>query len=190
MKCRSLLQTLVLAGTGFATLGAFGQASPITPGTVQQSYPSRPVRLFIGQVPGGAVDTVARLVAERLSARLGQPVVAENKPGTGGMLAAESIARAAPDSYSIGLLDVGALAVNPVLQRRISYDVAKDFRYVGTVARIPLVMVAKPGLSFSPPGGPHRVCQGTPVELSYGCAGVGSPPRLAFETYKQREASS
>jgi tripartite-type tricarboxylate transporter receptor subunit TctC len=142
--------------------------------------------MFIGQAPGGAVDTVARLVAERLSGRLGQPVVVENKPGAGGMLAAESIARAAPDGYSIGLLDVGALAVNPVLQRKISYDVAKDFRYVGTVARIPLVMVAKPGLSFSRPADLAAYAKGHPGELSYGSAGVGSPPHLAFETYKQR----
>lgn len=142
--------------------------------------------MFIGQAAGGAVDTVARLVAERLSNRLGQPVVVDNRPGAGGMLAAETVARAAPDGYSVGLLDVGPLAVNPVLQPKISYDVTKDFRYIGTVAKIPLVLVAKPGLSFSTLAALTAYAKSHPAQLSYGSAGVGSPPHLAFETYKQR----
>jgi len=184
MKRRSMSLTFAFAVTAAGC--AFAQVDQAPRGTGQESFPSRPIRLVIGQAPGGAVDTVARMTAERLAARLGQPVVVENKPGAGGMLAAETIARAAPDGYSIGLLDVGALAVNPVLQRKVTYDVAKDFRYIGTVAKIPLVMVARPGLSFSRPSELAAYAKEHPAQLSYGSAGVGSPPHLAFETYKQR----
>lgn len=187
--CFSLLRTLALVGMASAALSALAQtdprpapASPASP----ERYPSRPIRLFIGQAPGGAVDTIARLAAERLATRLGQPVVVDNRPGAGGMLAAEAIARAAPDGYSIGLLDVGPLAVNPVLQPKVSYDVTKDFRYIGTVAKIPLVMVAKSDLASSRPADLVAYAKANPAKLTYGSAGVGSPPHLAFETFKAR----
>ncbi|CAN7533456.1 tripartite tricarboxylate transporter substrate-binding protein [Acidovorax sp. LjRoot118] len=181
-----LLRTLALASLMGAALSAFGQADPRPAPASPDRYPTRPIRLFIGQAPGGAVDTIARLAAERLATRLGQPVVVDNRPGAGGMLAAEAIARAAPDGYSIGLLDVGPLAVNPVLQPKVSYDVTKDFRYIGTVAKIPLVMVAKPDLSSSRPADLVAHAKANPAKLTYGSAGVGSPPHLAFETFKAR----
>ncbi|EJE52059.1 hypothetical protein PMI14_03277 [Acidovorax sp. CF316] len=177
------LAALLLASLMGTALSVFAQPAP----TPADRYPSRPVRIVIGQAPGGAVDTIARLAAERLATRLGQPVVVDNRPGAGGMLAAETVARAAPDGYSIGLLDVGALAVNPVLQPKVSYDVAKDFRYIGTVARIPLVMVAQPGMAAAPrPAELIAYAKAHPAKLTYGSAGVGSPPHLAFETFKAR----
>lgn len=177
------LAVLVLASLMGTALPAFAQPAP----TAADRYPSRPVRIVIGQAPGGAVDTIARLAAERLATRLGQPVVVDNRPGAGGMLAAETIARAAPDGYSIGLLDVGALAVNPVLQPKVSYDVAKDFRYIGTVTKIPLVMVAQPGIASAARSAELiAYAKAHPAKLTYGSAGVGSPPHLAFETFKAR----
>ncbi|KRC36282.1 tripartite tricarboxylate transporter substrate binding protein [Acidovorax sp. Root219] len=181
-----LLRTLALASLMGAALPVFAQADPRSTPASADHYPTRPIRLFIGQAPGGAVDTIARLAAERLATRLGQPVVVDNRPGAGGMLAAEAIARAAPDGYSIGLLDVGPLAVNPVLQPKVSYDVTKDFRYIGTVAKIPLVMVAKPDLASSRPADLVAHAKANPAKLTYGSAGVGSPPHLAFETFKAR----
>jgi len=183
MRRRKLLPSLAVLCT-FASFGSFAMAQ-----AAATAFPERPLRLVIGQAPGGAVDTVARMLAERLGSVLQQPVVVENKPGAGGMLAAEAIARSAPDGYTLGLLDVGALTVNPVLQKKISYDVARDFSYIGTVARIPLVLVAHPSLQPSSAAELTRYSRAHPAELSYASAGVGSPPHLAFESYKQQSGA-
>lgn len=153
------------------------------------AYPERPIRLLLGQAAGGAVDTIARMLAERLGATLRQPVVVENRPGAGAMIAAEAVARAPADGYTLALLDEGALTVNPVLQRKIAYDVLKDFSYLGTVARIPLVMVAHPSLNVATPDELTRYSKAHPSALSYASAGVGSPPHLAFEAYKQQSGA-
>ncbi|KAA0183036.1 tripartite tricarboxylate transporter substrate binding protein [Cupriavidus gilardii] len=153
------------------------------------SYPERPIRLLLGQAAGGAVDTIARMLAERLGATLRQPVVVENRPGAGAMIAAEAVARAPADGYTLALLDEGALTVNPVLQKKIAYDVLKDFSYLGTVARIPLVMVAHPSLNVATSDELTRYSKAHPSALSYASAGVGSPPHLAFEAYKQQSGA-
>ncbi len=152
-------------------------------------YPERPIRLLLGQAAGGAVDTIARMLAERLGATLRQPVVVENRPGAGAMIAAEAVARAPADGYTLALLDEGALTVNPVLQKKIAYDVLKDFSYLGTVARIPLVMVAHPSLNVATSDELTRYSKAHPSALSYASAGVGSPPHLAFEAYKQQSGA-
>ncbi|MGE4337667.1 MAG: Bug family tripartite tricarboxylate transporter substrate binding protein [Pigmentiphaga sp.] len=173
MSCSAIFAA-VLAWNGDGMAWAAGDAA----------YPTRAVRLLIGQAPGGAVDTVARMTAEGLAARLGQPVVVESRPGAGGMLAAGSVARAEPDGYTLGFLDVGALAVAPLLQQSVPYDPERDFSFLGTTARIPLVMVAHPSLEASTPAELTRDSQAKPDELNYASAGVGSPPHLAFEAYK------
>lgn len=149
-------------------------------------YPSRPIRMFVGLPPGGAVDTIARLAAEALGSSIGQAVVVENRPGASGMLAAEAVARTAPDGYGIGLLDVGALAVNPALQKKISYDVRKDFTYLGPVARIPLVLVASATAPVKSLQDLTAYAKANPGKLNYASSGVGGPLHLAFEAYKQR----
>lgn len=148
------------------------------------AYPSRAVRMLIGQAPGGAVDTLARMTAEALGSRLGQPVVVESRPGAGGMLAAGTLARAEPDGHTLGFLDVGAIAVAPLLQKSVPYDPDRDFTFLGTAARIPLVMVAHPSLDASTPAELTRDSQARPDTLNYASAGVGSPPHMAFEAYK------
>lgn len=164
-----------------ATLGLLACAS-----TWAQAFPQRPLRIYLGQAAGGAVDTVARTLAERMSAALGQPVVVESRPGAGGMLAAEAVARAAPDGYTLGLLDVGALAVNPVLQKKVNYDVAKDFTYLGLVAKIPLVLIANPSLPATTLPELSGYLKQQAGKASYASSGVGSPLHMAMEAYKQR----
>lgn len=151
-----------------------------------QTYPNRPIKLFLGQAAGGAVDTVARTLAERLSSHLGQPVIVEPRPGAGGMLAAEAVARAAPDGYTIGLLDAGALAVNPVLQKKVSYNAAKDFTHIGLVAKIPLVLIANPQLAASNLPELTNYLRQNPGKVTYASSGMGGPLHMAMETYKQR----
>lgn len=155
-------------------------------GTQAQSYPDKSVRVIIGQPAGGAVDTVARLLAEQMTAKLGQSVVVENRPGASGMIAAQATARARPDGYTLGLLDAGALAVNPVLHKTISYDVSSDFTHLGLVAKIPLVLAAHPSLPVSSLEELTGYLKERPDELSYASSGVGGPLHLAMETYKQQ----
>jgi tripartite-type tricarboxylate transporter receptor subunit TctC len=152
----------------------------------QQAYPNRPIRILIGQASGGAVDTVARLVSERVSASLGVSVVVEARPGAAGMIAADAVARSPADGYTLGLLDVGALAVNPSLQPKITYDIGKDFSYLGGVAKIPLVLVAHTSAPANTLAELTKYASTNPGRLSYASAGVGSPLHLAFEAYKQR----
>jgi tripartite-type tricarboxylate transporter receptor subunit TctC len=173
-------RALALLGASAAVLASPSMA------LAQQAYPNRPVRILIGQASGGAVDTVARLLSERLTASLGVSVVVEARPGAAGMIAADAVARSLADGYTLGLLDVGALAVNPSLQPKISYDIAKDFSYLGGVAKIPLVLVAHPSATANTLADLTKYASTNPGRLSYASAGVGSPLHLAFEAYKQR----
>ena len=98
-----------------------------------ETYPSRPIRLYVAFPPGGAADIVARLVAQALSARLGQPVVVENKPGSGGNIVGEPIARAAPDGYSLLIGPDNLFTINPHLFSKMSFDPLKDIVPVATI---------------------------------------------------------
>src|SRR5262245_9309441 len=105
-----------------------------------QAYPARPVRLLVGYAAGGPGDTIARLVGNALSERLGQPFVVENRPGAGSNIAADAAAKAAPDGYTL-LLATAANAINATLYGDLKYDFSRDFTPVATLAREPLVMV-------------------------------------------------
>lgn len=176
MRWQSTLRAAVTA------IAIFGTASSVW----AQEYPQKAIRLFIGQSAGGAVDTVARLLAEQMSAQLGQTVVVEYRPGASGMIAAQTTAKSAPDGYTLGLLDAGALAVSPVLQKSISYDVSRDFIYLGLVAKIPLVLAAHPSLQPSTLEQLTSYLNQATDRLSYASSGVGGPLHLAMESYKQR----
>jgi tripartite-type tricarboxylate transporter receptor subunit TctC len=161
-------------------------ASTLSTQTHAQTFPNKPIKILIGQPSGGAVDNVARLLSDRMAAATGVAVVVESRPGAAGMIAAEAIARSTADGYTLGLLDVGALAVNPSLQPKISYDIGKDFTYLGGVAKIPLVLVAHPSIQANNLRELTQYAKSNPGKLSYASAGVGSPLHLAFEAYKQR----
>lgn len=176
-------------GVAMALLGCavgLSAAQPVDPPPAGSNYPDKPLRVIIGQAPGGSVDTVARLLGEHLGAALGQAVIVESRAGAGGMLAAEAVARSSADGYSLGLLDVGSLVLNPALQKKVSYDVSRDFTYIGTVVRVPLVLVAHPDLPASSLQALTAYAKAHPGKLSYSSSGIGSPLHLAFEDYKRR----
>ncbi len=179
------LSTIRHAAFAFGALSLLLSAASLARADAAR-YPEKPVHIVIGQAAGGAVDTVARALAEDLGKVLGHTMVVENKPGAGGMLAAETVANAPKDGYTLGLLDAGAMVVNPILQKKIRYDVSKDFSYLGPVARIPLALVGHPSVPATNLAELTRLLKSRPSDFNYASAGVGSPPHITFESYKQQ----
>src|SRR6266704_2955418 len=125
-----------------AVLGAALAPWP-APAQTTAAWPSKPVRFILPFPPGGGTDILGRIIAERLTASLGQPVVTENRGGAGGNVGAEAAARSAPDGYTIVLV-APSLAISPTLYSKLNYDPAKDFAPISLVATVPNVMVTHP----------------------------------------------
>jgi tripartite-type tricarboxylate transporter receptor subunit TctC len=145
-----------------------------------QAYPNRPVRLVVGYATGGGTDIIGRMVAQYLAPRLGQAVVVENKPGAGGNIATEMVAKAPPDGYTL-LLAVNNIAINPYIYRKMEVDVARELRGIGIVANSPIVLVASPNAPVKSLAELIAYAKQNPGKLSYGTPGVGTPQHLAVE---------
>jgi tripartite-type tricarboxylate transporter receptor subunit TctC len=150
-----------------------------------QTYPAKPVRLVLPYAPGGIIDYVGRTLAQKLTENLGQPVVAENRPGGGGVLGTDSVARSAPDGYTLVLMDP-AIVINPTLQADVPYDVFKNLQTVSIVSSSPEVLVISPTLPVKT--FPELVTYGkaNPGKLNFASAGIGTTPHLAGEMFKLR----
>jgi tripartite-type tricarboxylate transporter receptor subunit TctC len=144
-----------------------------------QPYPSKPIRFLVPFPPGGSSDLIARAIAPRMSERLGQPVVVENRPGAGGMIGVEAVAKAAPDGYTIGLAAAGALSSNMHLYPTMPYQ-PKDLAPISMLAMIPFFLVAHPSQASSLRE-LIETAKAKPGALSYGHGGQGSTMHLAGE---------
>jgi tripartite-type tricarboxylate transporter receptor subunit TctC len=173
---RAVLVGLLAAGT------AQGQGRAQAPA---QGWPSRPIRVVIPFAPGGSSDIAARLVAPRLGALLGQPVQIENRGGAGGNIAAEAVARAAPDGHSVFQGNIGTLAVNPALYRALSYDVRVDFAPVSHLMSVFYVLVSPLDRPWRDLAGLLAAGRAQPEALSAGNSGVGSMGHLASFMFDQ-----
>jgi tripartite-type tricarboxylate transporter receptor subunit TctC len=147
-----------------------------------QAYPTKPIRLLVPFAPGGGADLIARLVAPRLSERLGQPVVVDNRPTAAGTLAAELAARATPDGHTL-LVPTSNHVANPSLYK-LNYDTINDFAPITLAVVSPLVMVAHPSLPVNNVQEFIAYAKANPNKLNYGAAGAGGPPHLAGELLK------
>ena len=150
-----------------------------------QTYPSKPIRLILPYVPGGIIDTAGRNLALRLTESLGQSVVAENRPGAGGMVGADVVARSAPDGYTIMLTDP-ALVSNPTLQTDAPYDLFKQLQPVSIVGSSPAVIVATPNLPVKTFAELIAYAKANPGKLNFASAGIGTAPHLSGEMIKLR----
>jgi tripartite-type tricarboxylate transporter receptor subunit TctC len=160
----------------------------LAPSTVAaQTYPSKPIRLVLPYVPGGIIDTTGRNLALRLSESLGQSVVAENRPGAGGMVGADAVARSAPDGYTILLTDP-ALVSNPALQTDVPYDLFKGLQAVSIIGSSPAVIVASLRLPVTTFAEFISYAKANPGKLNFASAGIGTAPHLAGEMIKLRTA--
>lgn len=147
-----------------------------------QDYPGRAVRVVVPFAPGGSVDTLGRLVGQKLTERWGKQVVVENRSGAGGNLGAESVARSAPDGYT---LLVGGIphAIGVTLYQKPTYDFAKDLQAIGNIAVFPSVIVTHPSLPVKTVKDLIALAAARPGQLNYGSGGNGSPNHMALELF-------
>lgn len=149
------------------------------------AYPSKPIQFVVGFPPGGVADTVSRIVATALSQRLGQPVVLDNRSGAGGVIGADSVAKAAPDGYTMGLGVSGALTSSVTLNPKLPYDPLKDFAPITKLVNSPLALVVSPSLKVNTLKEFIALAKSKPGKLSYGTPGNGSAMHLSGELLKE-----
>ncbi len=145
----------------------------------QEGWPGRPVRLIVPGPAGGAADVLARLVAERLAPRLGQPMVVENRPGAGTNIGMTAVARATPDGYTLGVGSIASNAINRWLYKSLPFDPERDFAPIGLIALVPNLMVVGPALPVRDVAGFIAYAKAHPGALNYGSIGAGSSQHLA-----------
>src|SRR6201991_1857356 len=150
-----------------------------------QTYPAKPVRLVLPYAPGGIIDYVGRTLAQKLTENLGQPVVAENRPGGGGVLGTDSVSRAAPDGYTLVLMDP-AIVINPTLQPSVPYDLFKGLQTISIISSSPEVVVVAPQLPIKSMAELIAYGKANPGKMNFASAGIGTTPHLAGELFLQR----
>jgi tripartite-type tricarboxylate transporter receptor subunit TctC len=141
-------------------------------------FPSRPIHLIIPYGPGGIVDFTGRQLAQKMSENIGQPVVADNRPGAGGIVGIDFVAHSDPDGYNVVLMDP-AIVINPTLQKSLPYDIFKDLVTVSRVSSSPEVLVVAPQLGIKTYAELVAYGKANPGKLNYASAGVGTAPHLA-----------
>ena len=162
----------------------FSLATAALIATAQERYPSKPVRVVVPFAPGGSTDIVARYLAERLTATLGQSVVVDNRPGAGGNIGAESVARAASDGHTLLMATTGVMAINQSLYKNMGYDAAKDLEPVSYVASITNVLAVPIDLAANNVQELIALAKAQPGKLSFASSGAGSSTHLSSELFK------
>jgi len=157
-------------------------AAALAPTTATRAQDGRPIRLIVGFTPGGTTDFVARLLAERLKASLGETVIVENKPGANGAIAAEYVAKSEPDGHTLFFSTVGALAINPALRSNLAYDPVKDFTPVGMAVFNSTMLVVAASMQVDSARAFAALARERPVTV--GVTGLGSISHLALELFQ------
>jgi tripartite-type tricarboxylate transporter receptor subunit TctC len=168
MDSRSAVGAFLLAGLGLATPAC------------AQSYPVKPLRMVLPFPPGGPTDILGRVVGQKLTEQLGQPVVIDNRPGAGGNVGTEYASKQAPDGYTIVLVSP-ALAISPNLYKKLGYDPVRDLTMVSLVAQIPNVLLVHPSVPAKTLKEFVQLARGNPGKLNFGSGGVGTGQHLAGE---------
>ena len=172
-----------LCGSFRLALPAIGTSLPMT-GAVAGPYPDRAIQLVVPFPPGGPADIVARPLAEKLSAALGQPIVVVNKPGASGTVGAAFVSKAEPDGYTLLMGTSNELTMSPGLYRKLPYDPSKDFAPITTVILFPNVLVVNKDLPVKTAQELVALTRSKPGKINYGTSGTGSTNHLTTELYR------
>jgi tripartite-type tricarboxylate transporter receptor subunit TctC len=154
------------------------------PAAAQAQYPDRPIRIVVGFTPGGGNDIIARIFGQKLSESLGQPVVIENKPGAGAILATEYVARSAPDGYTLLVGASGAMVINPAVYEKLSYDTMRDFKPVSELGSFPLILIVNAKSPFKSLADLVAYAKANPDKANYSSSSAAF--QLATELFKQK----
>ncbi len=150
----------------------------------QEHYPAKPVKIVVGFAAGGLNDVLARMIAQKLTPVMGQSFIVENRPGAAANLAAEYVARANPDGYTL-LLSSSALAINPALYSKMTYDAQKDLAPIIQITTTKMLIMVNPAVNVSSLKDLIALAKASPGKLNYASAGPGSPIHLASEMFKR-----
>ena len=159
-------------------------ALAMAPPAPAQTYPTRPVTIVAPYAAGGGADLIARLMAQKLTERLGQSFVVENRLGAGGVIAASSVAKATPDGYTLLVAASTQLAIQVTLHKKLPYDPATDFMPIALLASVPFVLTVNPSVPAHSVADLIKLAKAEPGKLTFGSSGVGGPPHLFTELLK------
>lgn len=173
---------LKMAFRSFLTCGLAAHALLVAAQPAQQPYPSKPIKILVGVPPGGSTDTIARLFADWLRESMGQPTIVENRPGANTAVAADAVARSAPDGYTL-LLATDAFITVPLLTK-VSFDPIKDFAPIATLTMNPFVMAVHPSVPANTLKDFITYAKARPGKLSYASSGNGGATHLGIEKFK------
>jgi tripartite-type tricarboxylate transporter receptor subunit TctC len=160
-----------------------GIALLIAGAAAAQGYPARPVRIVVPFPPGGTSDILARTIGARLGESLGQPVVVENRPGAGGNIAADHVAKSPPDGYTL-IMGTSSLALSQSLYKKLTYDLVRDFAPITQAVNYANLLVVHPSAGVTSVGELLAAARAKPGALNYGTAGNGTPPHMTGELFK------
>jgi tripartite-type tricarboxylate transporter receptor subunit TctC len=149
-----------------------------------QNYPTKPVRFIVPFAPGGGTDTTARTIAQKLSEKLGKPVVVDNRGGAGGVIGTETVAKSTPDGYTLLMGSPGPLTINPNLQTKMPYDTLRDFSPISLATISPFILVVPPGSPVASVKELIALAKEKPNSLNYGSSGTGSVSHLSTEQFR------
>jgi tripartite-type tricarboxylate transporter receptor subunit TctC len=169
---------------------ALALASAALPAAAQENWPSKPITVIVTFPAGGSTDSIARAIAPKVQQKLGQPLVIENRAGATGAIGAGMLKRAAPDGYTFMVASIAVYAVNPVLQKNLAYDPAKDFDLLTVAVRAPNVLVANPNLPVNTVAELIAHLKKNPNKLTFASSGAGSSDHLTAALFWQKSGTS
>ncbi len=159
--------------------------APLTHGLAfAQTFPSKPLRIVVPFAAGGSADAMARILAQGMTAQLGQPITIENRGGAGGIIGIDAVAKAAPDGYTLGLGNATGMSAAQFMTDKMPFDSDRDLAHLTLVVRVPEVLVANSKLGFNTTANLVTYAKANPGKLNYGSAGASSIIRLAVELFK------
>jgi tripartite-type tricarboxylate transporter receptor subunit TctC len=177
------MQSFKSIGSRFAL--ALGLAIALPAAALAQDYPGKPIRLVVGYSPGGTTDIIARIIGAQLSKTLHQAVVVENRPGAGGNIGADFVAKAAPDGYTLMLGTAGTMAVNPWIYKNMPFDTVHDFAPISLIASLPNLMVVNPKVPARNVQEFVAWAKQHPGKVFFASSGIGNTPHLTAELFNQ-----